>query len=318
MTSTWFRRAVLVAMVLVVLALAATSGAARTPSVTLAWRGMAQDLVGRNTNGVPNGERDGRFTALVAGGSAKATVVQVAVLRVFPQGGYAEAWDTNPGTSASVLGVVLGGRRLNPRDREVRVVVAPGKRLRLELYANDLGVFGPGARYRVDLTLSDGTVVSARTTLPGRKATLAAAFTGRTEDVVGRGIDQKPNGEPDGRFTLRLDTRGAWRVLEDVSIRRLADSGAPDVPIWHLQGPQTAGVLVNGVRALWPSALREHISAYVPLDPARGPFTIEVYGNDDTAAVGPGWFAPRQIYRIAVTFTDTQLTGELSTVVRIP
>lgn len=318
MSSTWFRRLLLTAVMLSVLALAATARAARSPTATLVWRGMAVDIVGRNADARPNGERDGRFTVAVTGGRTDATVVQVSVVRFFAQGGYAEAWDTSPGTSASVLGVVVAGRRLNPRDRDVRLRVPAARRIQLELYANDVGVFAPGARYRVDLTLADRTVVTARTVLPGRPATLVASFAGRSEDVVGRGIDQRPNGEPDGRFTVRLDTRGAWRVLEDVSIRRLTDTGAPDVPIWHLQGPQTAAVVVNGIRAGWPSAVRGHIFAYVPLDPARGPFTIETYANDDAAAVGPGWFASGQAYRIAVTFTDTQLTGELSTVVRIP
>jgi hypothetical protein len=170
--------------------------------------------------------------------------VQITVLRSLRKGGYAEGWDTNPGTSWSVLGVVYGGHRLNRTDREVRLAVPSHRRLRLELYANDQGVFTPGQLYRVEYTLSDRTVVKAEARLPGARATLAASFAGRSEDVVGRGIDQAPNRELDGRFTLRLDTHGGWRILEDVSIRRLLADGTPDAPICHLQGPVTVGVFV--------------------------------------------------------------------------
>ena len=288
------------------------------PTGVLVFRGMATDVVGRNQIATPNGERDGRFAATLLGRGAKRTLTQIGIVRYFAKGGYAEGWDTNPGTSGAVLGTVLSGKRLNPTDRNIRVVVKPGARLRFDLYANDIGVFAPGELYRVGFSFSDGTLVLAKTVLPGKPAQLLGAFAGRTQDIVGRGTDQKPNGEPDGHFRLTLNTQGAWRIVEDVVVRRLNASGALDMPMWRMQGQQTDSLFVNGQRFLWPSEMREHIFAYAPLDPAKGPFTLDVYANDDAAKVGPGWFSPGQQYRIGIIFTDTQVTGELSVVVRIP
>ena len=285
------------------------------PTAALVFRGMATDVVGRNQEATPNGERDGRFTATLVGRGAKRTLTHIGIVRYFAKGGYAEGWDTGRYSSDSVLGTYLNGKRLNPTDRDIRVVVAPGARLRFELYANDIGVFAPGQLYRVGFKFSDGTLVLAKTVLPGKPAQLLGAFAGRTQDIAGRGIDQKPNGEPDGHFRLTLNTQGAWRIVEDVMVRRLNTTGALDMPFWRMAGPQTAALFVNGQRYLWPSAV--HGYAYAPLDPAKGPFTLDVYANDDAAKVGPGWFSPGQQYRIFVTFTDTQLTGELSVVVRI-
>ena len=294
----------------------AAHAATPSPSATLVYRGLSADLVGRNQVAKPNGERDARFTSTLVGRGPKRTLVSISVLRFFTKGGYAEGWDTNPWTSWSVLGTYLNGKRLNPVDRDVRVVVQPGARLQFDLYANDIGVFAPGQLYRIGFTFSDGTLVIAKTVLPGRPAQLLASFVGRTQDFVGRGIDQKPNGEPDGYFRLTLNTQGAWRIVEDVMIRRLNAAGALDMPFWRMAGPWTAALFVNGQRFLWPSGIRSF--AYAPLDPAQGPFTLDVYANDDAAKLGPGWFSSGQQYRILVTFTDTQITGELSTVVRIP
>jgi len=74
------------------------------PTGTLVFRGMATDVVGRNQVATPNGERDGRFAATLLGRGAKRTLTQIGIVRYFAKGGYAEGWDTNPGTSGAVLG----------------------------------------------------------------------------------------------------------------------------------------------------------------------------------------------------------------------
>ena len=190
----------------------------------LAYGGLAKDVVGRLAVAKPNGERDALFTATLS--VPKRTVLQHVVLqRVFAKGGYAEGWDTNPGTSASILAVLLDGKRLNKVDRDLNAPLAPGTH-RLVLYANDhYGVFAPGQLFRVTAAFPSSVTAAATTKLAGARPTLTATFTGLGEDVAGRGTDQKPNGEPDAHFALTLDTHGSWQVIDDVVLRRLTLDG---------------------------------------------------------------------------------------------
>ena len=283
----------------------------------LVYGGMAKDVVGREKVATPNGERDAQFAVMLSTG--KRIVLQHVVLqRVFAKGGYAEGWDTNPGTSASILAVYLDGRRLNNVDRDLSASLAPGSH-RLVVYANDhYGVFAPGQLFRVTAAFPDFVTASATTKLAGSPPALTATFTGLGEDIVGQGTDQKPNGQADAHFVVTLDTHGAWQIIDDVTLRHLTPTGALDVPIYHMQGPQTAGLKVNGARVVWPTAMPWWISVYVPVNPKTSPVKLELYANDPTPKDEPSaWFGPGQQYRLTVHFTDSGLMPETFTVLHL-
>jgi hypothetical protein len=299
-------------------ALAPGAGVKAKPSLrAVVFRGLGSDVVGRLGSAKPNGERDGRFSAVLDTRGGRWILQGVVLQRMLSKESYAEVWDANPGSSPSVLGVFLNGRRLNPTDRSLNVPVKG--RYRLEVYANDhAGAFAPGQVFRITVQFKDYVTAAARTTLPGRPPTITASFAGLGQDVVGRGVDQKPNGEPDAHFVVRLDTHGAWQILTNVVVRRLTAEGAPDVPLYWMQGPLTAGLFVNGKRHTWPTELPEWISVYVPLDPAAGQVRLDIYANDPTPKGQPSQlFGSGQQYRVSVEFTDTQLLPGTSAVVRI-
>ena len=306
------KRVLLVVAVVLVAALVLGGAGAGSPQAkptlrALAFHGLDRDVVGRLAVGGPNGERDGHFTAVLTTGRGS-VLKDVVLQRVFASGSsYAEGWDTNPGTSASILGVSLDRRRLNPTDRALAMPVRPGRHV-LEVFANDhYGVFAPGQYFRLTAVLADSTASTPRLRLPGARPTLTAQFAGIAGDVAGRETDQKPNGEPDGHFVVRLDTHGSWQIVTDVTVRRLNAQGAPDLPIYHLGGPQTAGLLVDGHRVLWPTELPWWSSVYIPIDPKASPVRLDVYANDPSPKDEPsGYFGPGQQYRVSVQFTDSQ------------
>lgn len=283
-----------------------------------AYGGLAKDVVGRLSVAKPNGERDALFTASLS--VPTRTVLRDVVLqRVFAKGGYAEGWDANPGTSASILAVVLDGKRVNAADRNLGVPLAPGAH-RLVLYANDhYGVFAPGQLFRVTAVFPSNGTASATVKLPGGKPSITARFLGLGGDYVGRGTDQKPNGEPDAHFEVTLSTNGSWQIIENVVLRRYTAQGAPDVPIYSMQGPNTAGLVVNGTRYLWPTEMPWWISVYVPINPKGSPVRLDVYANDPTDVSGgrSGLFAPGQVWKVSVELTDQDLLGETAVILKL-
>lgn len=310
--------ALFVLLTLSVDAASTPSRAGRPTLGTLTYLGLAQDRVGREAVAKPNGERDGHFRAVLRIPS-RIVLVDMVLQRVFTKG-YAEGWDTNPGTSASHLGVYLNGRRLNATDRDLNRTLAPG-RYRLDVYANELGTFTPGQLFKLTAQFPNYVVAASRALrLPGAVPTVTASFAGLSGDVVGAGTDQKPNGQTDAHFVASLDVHGAWQIITNVSLRRLTAGGAPDVPIYWMQGPQTAGLFVNGKRVKWPTAMPWWISVYVPVDPAAGRVKLDIYANDPGATGQESeLFGSGRLYRVSVDFTDTQLlTHGTSTVVRIP
>ena len=307
-------------VVLFAWALPAASPATPIPSLRgLVFQGLEKDVVGRLNAASPNGERDGHFTVTLVTPS-KVVLKDVVLQRVFATGtGYAEGWDTNPGTSGSVLGVYLDGRRLNPTDRTLAVPVTPGRH-RLDLYGNDhYGNFAPGQYFRATAVLAGSVAASPRVKLPGGLPSVTAEFAGLGADVVGRGTDQKANGEPDAHFVVHLDTHGSWQVITNVVIRRLNAEGALDLPIFWMQGPQTAGLVVDGHRVLWPTEMPWWGSVYVPIDPKASPARLDVYANDPTPKDQPSaLFGAGQQYRVSVQFTDsTLMNSETFTNVRL-
>ncbi|HEY7538210.1 MAG TPA: hypothetical protein VH721_09470 [Gaiellaceae bacterium] len=296
------------------IALPAAVAAKPKPSLkSLAYLGLGSDVAGRLAVAIPNGERDAQFSVTLTNGT-RTVLKHIVLQRMLPGGaGYAEGWDTNPGTSASILAVVLDGKRLNKVDRDLNAPLAPGTH-RLVLYANDhYGVFAPGQLFRVTAAFPDLVTASTGTKLKGAAPTISARFVGLGTDVVGRGTDQKPNGEPDAHFAVTLDTHGSWQIIDNVVLRRLNAQGALDLPIFWMQGPQTAGLFVAGTRYLWPTEMPWWISVYVPVNPKASPVTLDLYANDPTPAGQPSsLFGPGQQYRLTVHFTDSVLLPETS------
>ena len=310
--------AVVFSSLLVQAAGSALAPPAKAPALgSLRYYGLGADRVGRESVVTPNGERDAHFRVALTVRS-KVVLGDIVLQRVFAKGGYAEGWDTNPGTSASLLGVYLNGTRLNPTNRNVSRTLVPG-RYRLDVYANELGIFAPGQLFKLTAQFSGPVTVATRPLrLPGGVPTLTARFAGVSGDFTGAGTDQKPNGQHDAHFVVDLDTHGSWQIIENVSVRRLTASGEADLPIYWMQGPQTAGLFVNGKRVTWPTAMPWWIFVYVPLNPAAGTVRLDVYANDPTpTGQASELFGPGQKYRVAVAFTDSGLMQPTSAVVTI-
>lgn len=290
-----------VLLVSLALGTVASQAAPAAPRATLVFKDMASDVVGRLNDPKPNGERDAHFTTTLTGGRGRVITV-IGLVRVFKPKGYAEGWSTSPGTP-TLLGVVTGGKRINPGVKQW-LSIRPTTKRTFELYASEIGTFAPGQVFRVTYFFKDGSNVSAEATLSGKPASLAISSAGMGADVVGRGIDQKPNGEPDAHFVAQLSLNGGWHMLTNVSVRHLTRQGALDTPIYWMQGPNTAGLFVDGQRVLWPTAIKEQIYVYVPLAPRSAPVRLELTANDPTPAGQQSLFRPGERWRLAVTFTD--------------
>lgn len=305
-------RAVLVAVVALAAAAPASVSTATSP-VTLksgAFLGLAEDKVGYESKPAKDGVRDGHFSAVLQVG-AKPLVLTTVVLQRAQGKGYAEQWDTNPGTSPPILGVYVNGKRVNPTDRVLNVPLRAKARVKLDLYGNDLGVFAPGQRYRIIANFPDFRNTKTELTLPGKPASIQASFAGRGADQVGRANDQNPNGEPDGKVTATLNTNGAWRILMDVAVRGQTPSGGLEGWGWDAN-PGTSfealAVYVNGVRYR-PKAGSQY-PIYVPIDPKGGPVRLELYGNDPN----PSRFVSGQRFRVTAIFTDAVISPETASV----
>lgn len=297
-----------------VVALAASPGPAPLVS-SVRFLGLGADRVGLLNDARPNGERDGHFRVVLDLRGRKRTLLGVAVQHVLAGGGLQEQWDVNGGTSPSILGLYLNGRRMNSADREVKVALSGRAPVRLDLYANDLGAFAPGERYRVVVAFEDFVTAQRTIRLPGSSAGVTASFLGRGDDLVGRANDPNPNGEPDGHWAVQLSTRGAWRILKDVAVRRVNAQGSPEAEGWDANpGTSFSGlaVLLGGKRLRQPAGrLGALYPLYAPLAP--GAYRLDLWGNDPN----PGLFVGGQTYRVTVFFTDALIAPETYTVVRL-
>ena len=128
---------------------------------------------------------------------------------------------------------------------------------------------------------------------PKQQALLTACYTGINRDVVGRGGQATPNGEKDGQFNLRLDTRGFRRVVNFIMLQSASAQGQPTGgQAWDTTPNQywILGIYRNG-RRLNPRD--QNIS-----DVVQGIVNYQIYGNDSDS------FRPGQDFRITVRFAD--------------
>jgi len=283
------------------------SQTARRPVLTATvFRGFASDYVGHLHNVKPDGVRDGRFSVMLDTRGTTRVLTGVALLRVVGKG-TAEAWDTN-----SVIAVFVNGRRVNPTGADLSVKLGKGK-VRLDLYANDQGVFAPGQTFRIVTAFPDFVSSQTAVRLPGAPASVTSSFAGRGSDLVGRGNEQVPNGEPDGHFTATVATKGAWRILKDVAVRRVNTQGGLEAEGWDANPGTsfaTLAVFVNGKRVPIGDTV---YPVYVPIAPSSGPVRLDLFGNDPN----PGVLLAGQSFRVTVYFTDAQISPETLTLVHI-
>ena len=121
-------------------------------------------------------------------------------------------------------------------------------------------------------------------------------FRGVGADKVGSGFQPSPNGEPDGHFTVEIDTGGEEAEIVGM---RLYTSDRRGSPVFSTQAGQTwsttgqgwiLGVERDG-RRLNPSDRRIE-------DRVKGQARYEIYAN------GPRWFKPGQYFTLVVHFSD--------------
>jgi hypothetical protein len=134
------------------------------------------------------------------------------------------------------------------------------------------------------------------------QSSLSAVWRGMTADVVGTWGSGRPNGQPDGHFTVTLNTGGARRVVRFIMLQLANAQGRPvGNEVWDTRpgGYWILGVYRNG-RRLNPTDVDI-------TDTVVGFARYELYGN-------AGSFRPGQYFRITVGFADG---GEVVAVTRI-
>ena len=285
---------------LLVLCSATEAQSAPAPTLSLTWGGMDRDVVGRWKDPGSNKQPDGRFSAHLETHGVR-RVVSYMVLQTVnkagkPAGG--QVWDTRPG-GFWILGVYRGARRLNPVDRNIRDVVRGGARY--EIFGNDSGWFKPGRRFRLMLQFAGGGQAEAFATIgaapaptppePHAGPTLSASWGGLGRDVVGRWKDPGANKQPDGHFTVQLQTHGARKVVNYIVLHSATPQGKPiGGQVWDTRpgGYWILGVYRGGRRL---NPVDRNIS-----DVVRGGARYEIYGNDS------GWFKPGKHFRVTVKF----------------
>jgi hypothetical protein len=129
--------------------------------------------------------------------------------------------------------------------------------------------------------------------LPGYGDSFIATYRGLDQDMVGAGGDGNPNGQPDGHFSLSLNTGGQNKVVTHIVLESADADGNPSGgQVWDTQpnGNWIMGVYRDG-RRLNPTDLdiRDEVS---------GAVNYEIYGNTS------GWFKQNQNFRITITFAD--------------
>jgi len=165
-------------------------------------------------------------------------------------------WDTDPGTSAWILGAArtLDGALLNdPPTMAVNFPVGEGGSFRL--FAADWAdiEFVPGTTLTLTVTFADGTTATATTVAaevpPPDSTSLTLSYDGKLRDLVSPGsLGLGADGIRDGTLTATLHATGGRTV-----IRLQLQSGAPGAwdteagtSAWILGAARTlAGVLLN-------------------------------------------------------------------------
>ncbi len=91
--------------------------------LALQYHGFVADKVGTGTRARPDGKRDAKLTLRVDTGGRQLTIEKIELSVSDAKGNtWRKSWDTQPG-GPWILGVVRGGKRLNPKDRPLKQII---------------------------------------------------------------------------------------------------------------------------------------------------------------------------------------------------
>jgi hypothetical protein len=134
------------------------------PTISLEFQGKLRDKVGASpTAFAPDGALDGTFRVVVQGGIWPRTVTRVELHQTSGAG----IWDTDPGTTYWALGIATGldNALLNTGTGTVSFAVADGGAF-FVFAADRSSAFTAGMSFSLTVTLADGSVATAPTTIP--------------------------------------------------------------------------------------------------------------------------------------------------------
>ena len=274
-------------------------------ALTATYRGIFYDVVGEGRQGQPDGRKDPQFS-LTLSTLGKDRVVNALSLYTADDIGEADnrqIWDTLGEEINRTLGVYRANRRLSPANQalshKVRGVI------RYEVYASATHHFVPKATFLAKVHFADGGEAAAIIRIAAApKAGVEALYRGIRYDVVGRGPRTTPDGRKDSQISIRVNTFGKRRLVEDILVQTADSLGDFD----NRQG-WSARPGENWILGVYRGRKRLNPSGRGISDTANGVVQYEVY-----ASAG-GYFKPGQTFRITIRFADK---GTAVGFVRVP
>ena len=273
------------------------------PTLSLVYNGKLRDRVGQgNTALGPDGAADGTLTAtLSASGGRRITALQL-------ESSAPGTWQTSSASPYWVLGVAstLDGPLLNSASTMgVNFQVADGGSFILFAADYNDSEFLPGRTLTLTATLSDGTSVTASTTVGagGGPPSLTLRYLGKLRDRVGQGNTWLgADGALDGTLTVTLSAPGG-RTITGLQL----ESSAPGV--WDTDAASHYWVL--GVAAALDAPLLNN--------PVSGAVRFAVPDGGSFVLFASDWlnreFASGVTLTLTVAFSDAT---SVTSVARIP
>jgi hypothetical protein len=271
------------------------------PALTLAYRGMVRDRVGRGATALgADGLPDGVFTVGLGAGSGARTVTG---LRLTSSAG--GTWDTDPATPYWVLGAAasLDGALASAPSSAVNLPVADGGAFAIFAADSSPTLFAPGAVFTLTASFADGsTAATTLTVTAASPPALAMTWAGPARDRVGRGAAAvTADGLDDCVFTVRLAAGTGARTV--VSLRLSSESGGtwdtdPSTIYWAL-----------GLAASLDAPLVNTASSAATLALADGG-TFAIFAADSS----PTLCAPGTAFTLAAAFADGSTARASATV----
>jgi hypothetical protein len=267
---------------------------AATALLSLAYSGKLRDRVGPGNLGIgADDAMDGTLTATLSAIGGRT------ITRLKLQSSAPGTWDTDPATSAWVLGASTGldTPLLNdPATMAVQFAIADGGTFRV--FAADFAdiEFVPGTTLTLIATFSDGTtatgVTIATAVPPSTPPSLALSYDGKLRDRVAPGnVGLGADGHLDGTFTATLSAPGGRTVT-----RLRLTSSAPGT--WDTDGATSAWV-VGAASTLDGPLVNDPVTAAVDLAVADGG-SFRVFAADFADIE----FVPGTTLTLTATFSD--------------
>ncbi|HJM41748.1 MAG: hypothetical protein QGF68_10320 [Nitrospinota bacterium] len=266
------------------------------PKAALAamYRGIFYDVVGEGRQGQPDGRKDPQFSLTLSTLGKDRVVTALSLYTADDIGGAdnRQIWDTRANEINRTLGVYRANRRLSPANQalsdKVRGVIL------YEIYASATKHFLPKATFLVKVHFADGGETAAITRIAADpKARVEALYRGMRYDVVGRGTRITPDGRKDGQISIRVNTLGKRRVVEDILVQTADSLGDFD----NRQG-WSARPGENWILGVYRGRKRLNPPGRKISNAANGIVQYEVY------AAAAGFFKPGQTFRITIRFAD--------------